>query len=343
MFKISMLAIAFMSTPMEVDLVNRFDQLQLDNGLFLDRASDRTTVSSAATGLGSFALAHAATRGLRDPREVTERLREAFQVTISANPVQNRGWLSHFTDAEGTPKSYSEVSTIDTALFYLGMERAAELLGEDELLAEIRSKRDEIDVDYVMRNGQFLHGFYWPDDPAPSGERKPVFIRHRWNDSSEGFVIYKLFELEFQFEIRRIDYPLFVYLYPLMFFEDETYVALLGEALQFQIQEYGYSGVTATDGPDGYTIYDQNLISPLLLSAVGSRFPAALETIEKYSLDPAVAAYYIPSGWVTTDDLTIDLASAYVLLVKWNAFETVTEVTGEPETQAVRVAEKLEN
>ncbi|MCG6157975.1 hypothetical protein [Rubinisphaera margarita] len=340
MFKISILAVAFMSTPMEVDLVNRFDQLQLDNGLFLDRASDRSTVSSAATGLGSFALAHAATRGLRDPREVSERLYNAFHTTVNANPVQNRGWLSHFTDAEATPKSYSEVSTIDTALFYLGMERAAELLGEEDLLAEIRAARNQIDVDYVLRNGQFLHGFYWPDDDAPAESRKPVFIRHRWNDSSEGFVIYKLFGLDFQFEVRRIDYPLFVYLYPLMFFEDETYVALLGEALQFQIQEYGYSGVTATDGPKGYTIYDQNLISPLLLSAVGSRFPSALETIEKYSLDPAVAAYYIPSGWVTTDDLTIDLASAYVLLVKWKAFDAVTEVTESTNPAVLRIAQQ---
>lgn len=335
MISIAILAVTFFTVPAENELVQRIDKLQLENGLFLDRTSDRQTVSSAATGLGSFALALAAKRGLVDPEQVARRSEQAFRTTVAANPARNRGWLSHFTDEQGIPKSYSEVSTIDTALFYLGMLRTAQTLGLTELEERIKKQMAEIDVSFVLRDGQFLHGFSW-NSSAPEAE--PQFIPHRWNDSSEGVILYKLFELQFQFEIRRVDYPLFVYLYPLMFFEDEMYVTLLREAMDFQIREYGHTGVTATDGPKGYTIADRNLISPLLLSAVGSRFPAALETIQKYSLDPSIAAYYIPSGWTNTDDLTIDLGSAYILMTAWSVFSSPKEkILSAPEPEPMEI------
>jgi len=336
MFAIPLLAVTFLTAPAENGLVERIEQLQLQNGLFLDRTSDRTTVSAAATGMGSYALAYAATRGLADGAEVAQRIEQAFHVTTQANPERNRGWLAHFTDDVGNPKPFSEISTIDTALFYMGMQKAAQLMQLHHLSDRISHKINQIDVDYVLRNGKFLHGFYWPEGQETLEDAQPEFIRHRWADSSEGVILYKLFDMNFEFEVRRVDYPLFVYLYPLMFFEDERYVRLLNEAVDFQISEYGYSGVTATDGPHGYTIHDRNLISPLLLSAVGSRFPAALETLQKYSLDPAIAAYYIPSGWINSDDLTIDLASAYVMLVQWKAYSHHEELVNDAAPTATR-------
>lgn len=336
MFAIPLLAVTFLAAPAENELVERIERLQLQNGMFLDRTSDRTTVSSAATGMGSYALAYAATRGLADGAEVAQRLELAFQITTQANPARNHGWLAHFTDTNGNPKPFSEISTIDTALFYMGMQKAAELLNLPHLQQRIEHELGKIDTSFVLRDGKFLHGFYWPEGNNTSDDAQPDFIRHRWADSSEGVILYKLFNIEFEFEIRRVDYPLFVYLYPLMFFEDERYIRLLSEAVDFQIAEYGYSGVTATDGPHGYTIHDRNLISPLLLSAVGSRFPAALETLQKYSLDPAIAAYYIPSGWVNSDDLTIDLASAYVMLVQWKGYSHREDLVTETAPTATR-------
>ena len=322
MLTATLLAVTFFVSPPEPELVQRIDTLQLENGLFLDRSSAPNTVSSAATGLGSYALAIAAQRGLVDKERVVHRLRSAVQITLAANPSRNRGWLSHFTDASGYPKDWSEVSTIDTALFYLGVHNAARVLELPDLMRTIEHARHKIDLPFVLRDGRFLHGFTWQKNHIGTD---PDFIPHLWNDSSEGMLLYKLFEQEFRYEIRRVDYPLFVYLYPLMFFEDADYLSLAGEAIEYQMKKLGHTGVTATDGPAGYTIADDQLISPLLLSAIGPRFPSAVETIQKYSLDPMVAAYYIPSGWTNTDDLTIDLASAYILIATWHRAPQPTE------------------
>jgi hypothetical protein len=338
MLYVSVLAISIMFTPAEDALLTRIEKNLVPNGMFLDRTSDPETISSAATGMGSLAMAYGAERGFRSPVEVRRLIRSGFENTINANPSRNRGWLSHFTDRQGVPKKGSEVSTIDTALFYFGILRASQILHDIELTNLVTTKLKEIDVQFVMRDKIFIHGFRWDETSTePAANAQPIFINYLWNDSSEGVILYKLFNLDFKFAIRRVDYPLFVYSYPLCFFEDNTYMDLLQEAVDYQIAKYGYSGVTATDGPHGYTIYDQNLISPLLLSAVGVQFPQALKTLKQFSIDPSVGSYYIPSGWVNRDDLTIDLSCAYILLAQWDAFDatgkTIIQAPVEPVTR----------
>ncbi|QDT63526.1 hypothetical protein [Calycomorphotria hydatis] len=297
-----------------------FDRLSLENGLVRDRISDEGTVSCAATGFVAYAKAVYVQRVEGDRDQVLYQLKRGFRTTVMANPGKNRGWLAHFTDGEGNPKSYSEVSTIDTALFYLGFLKAAEVMRDAEFEKEVRDYLSKVDVDWMVRDGYFVHGLHWN-----AGSDEPKFIEHNWNDTSEGILLYQLFGREFKPEVQRVDFPLFVYCYPLCFFDDDKYVGYLNQAIDYQLQRFGYCGITATDGPDGYAVDDQQVISPLLLSALSARFPQAQVTLEKHRLNPRVPAYHISTGWAADDQIAIDYASAFLLSVNWKETTQVAE------------------
>jgi hypothetical protein len=324
MFAVTLLAITSMFASNEAAYLDRIDALRHPDGLFLDRSSDPNTISSAATGFGVLALAEGASRGLRDTNQVSEIARIAFDKTTEANPERNRGWLSHFTDPNGNPKVDSEVSTIDTAIFYASMLRAATLLNDAKLQKDVEVGLAAIDRNMVLKDGVFLHGFYWPDSVCTDWETcepedcKPDLIPYKWNDSSEGLILYRLFNLPFPMEITRLDYPLFVYAYPLVFYEVPEYENLLQEVIRKQIDKYGYWGVTSTDGPTGYVTYSSDVISPVLISAISTKYPQYLDPLKSIAIKASVVSMHVPTGWTSTDELTIDLASAYVLYAKWS-------------------------
>jgi len=305
-----------------------FHEVLLENGLALDRRSDRTTVSCAATGFTAYALALMAKRQ-SDRDEVLETIQRGFRTTLAQNPPRNGGWLYHFTDENGIGKPWSEVSTIDTAIFYLGFLRAAETLGDEAFLSEIRQALAQIDREMVLREGYFLHGFYWHND-------EQRLLPYLWNDTSEGVMLYKLFDMPFEPRILRHDYPLFAYYYPLCFFDLPRYERLLHDAVTYQFGRYGYTGITAGDGPHGYQADDPTLISPLTLFALSSVFPEARSTLAKYAVDQMVPAYHVGSGWTASDRVTIDYGSAYILIVRQRRgmFENLLE--------ALRVNEQAE-
>ncbi len=306
----TLLAVA-LTIPNEAVLVTRLTNLVTDNGQIVDRASDHNTISVAATGLGNLALAVAADRGWCDREFAVRNITQGFEFTVNSNSPNNRGWLPHFTDVEGHPKPHTEISTIDTALFYAGMLQAAEVLKLTDLKKRIESELAKIDTDFVMVNGYFSHGFYW--DPNTG---KADLIKFTWSDTSEGVILYRLFNKPFEPKVSRVDYPLFVYCYPLLFFNEDNYFKLLDQAIEYQTKTYGYAGVTATDGPNGYVVDDSEVISPLLLASISERYPHVTETLEKLDVDPNISAYHVPSQWKTDDELTIDLASAYILFVR---------------------------
>lgn len=308
---------------LDAAFANVFHEVLLDNGLALDRRSDRTTVSCAATGFTAYALALMAKRQ-SDRDEVLETVQTGFRTTLSQNPPENGGWLYHFTDENGVGKPWSEVSTIDSAIFYLGFLRAAETLGDEGFLSEVRQAIAEVDREMVLRDGYFLHGFYWHND-------EQRFLQYLWNDTSEGVMLYKLFDMPFEPRILRHDYPLFAYYYPLCFFDLPRYERLLHDAVTYQFGRYGYTGITASDGPNGYQADDPTLISPLTLFALSSIFPEARSTLAKYAVDQMVPAYHVGSGWTASDRVTIDYGSAYILIVRerHGVFEDLLEALKE--------------
>ena len=138
MFGVVLLSASLLLKGNESAYLTRVDNLHNENGLFADRQSNHAIVSTAATGLGVLALAEGVSRGLRDRNQVMMLARSAFHQTVDANPRRNRGWLSHFSDANGLPKSTLEVSTIDTAIFYSGLLEAATLLKDQEFAEQVR-------------------------------------------------------------------------------------------------------------------------------------------------------------------------------------------------------------
>ena len=307
MLRLTLFLALLVTSPLalaEPMFVPTFRNLTLDNGLVLDRVSDRTTVSCAATGLVSYAKVVAANRGEMPTDEVYPQVRQAFTTTIETNPARNRGWLFHFTDPQGQPKSYTEVSTIDTAIFYAAFLRAATLMNDPEFLTRVRENLNKIDVNYVMDGDYFRHGFHWVDG-------NPELIPWKWQDSDEGAILYTLFDKTAQLR-KRVDLPLFTYFYPLCFGIQDDQVALLNEAIAYQSKTHRFIGVSASDGPHGYQAGDPNVFSPLAVYAASPFSDLAHAELDRLPYPKTTPAF--ADGWVAKDRIGIDDAATYILV-----------------------------
>ena len=284
-----------------------FDSLTLFDGRVLDRQSCSNTISCASTGLVSLAkIRHGVLSGGVDLPEI-ERVKNGFRVTVGLNQKENRGWLYHFTDLEGRPALGSEVSTIDTALFFSSFLKIAELLEDKDFEREVRDHLKNVDVEVVYYDGYFHHGFFVLKDGSVQ------LIPHRWENTDEGVILYDLFEKQFQPVLVTERFPLFVYYYPLIFDQSEHRVGLFRKAISFQRKTYSFVGITATDGPNGYQVGDPSVHSPLSLLAASRYCRKAREEIRNLSF-PITTPAYSRDGWVAEDRLGIDYASSFLVV-----------------------------
>ena len=327
------------------ELRERLDRVRLENGLALDRASDPDRVSVAGCG---FLAAVDAVVFPGDPAATAARLHRSLDLLIDGNLVDgadlNGGWFSHFVSPDGQPLDDSEVSTIDTALLLAGHLMAAEHLkdagGGHSYAGRVREAIAMCDLRYVVRDGLISHGFTWP---GGFGGGEPTPIKWLWDDTSEGSLLYWLFGQRLLTEghrgdwwdpkITRTDYPLFVYVYPLCFdwpgmapevtLQRERWRAWLFEALEHQWREHRVVGLTATDGPDGYSVDSPTLVAPVLLSALAAdpELPHIDRTLAKLppEVDPLAMNYDLERDWSSDDVLSIDLGSA---LLAWHRIRT---------------------
>ncbi len=263
------------------------------SGVVLDRVSDRDTVSIAASG---FAMINWAL--LLPKQEAVAKVNRCIATTLRYNS-KNKGWLYHFTDAYGVPRPDSEVSTIDTAIFYAGARRAAELLDDPKLSRTVETLIKNVDVEFVRQGKYVCHGFRWAGNT-------PSFLGYVWDDYSEGVIIYRTFGIDWIPRRVSFDLPLFVYYYPLAFFRDDSLVGYLREAVRYQKKEYGYWGVTACDGPNGYQVNDKNIVSPLSMLTVSRILPEFGPDLDDLRIDIESPAFDLRSSWVARDRLGID-------------------------------------
>ena len=263
-------------------------------GLALDRASNRELVSVAASG---FAMVNWAQLLPRD--EAAARVNRCLDATLKGNPARNRGWLYHFTDADGTPRPDSEVSTIDSALFYAGARKAADLLGDPGLRDRVEGAIRSVDVGWMRRGPYLSHGLHWEGD-------EPRLIPHVWDDYSEGVILYRTFHLAWTPRQVTYDLPLFVYYFPLAFFDDPEMVTHLQAAVAHQQRTHGYWGLTACDGPQGYVVGDPNLISPLAILTVAPYIPEAGECLARLGVPSDTPSLHRETRWTSTDRIGID-------------------------------------
>jgi hypothetical protein len=295
----------------ERPLIDYFFETRTHTGLVLDRDTRPGVVSVAATGFGMAAWAIAAEDKIIPKEQALEFINRAFDHTNQTNPKENRGWLYHFTCPDGKPIPYSEVSTVDTAIFYLGAMNAAKRLKDQALLDKINKAKAAIDVNLAMGNGHFHHGFRWFNGQlAVIGHEGKMVM---WDENSEGILLYRLFGVPYRPKRVRYDLPLFTYFYPLCFYDDPTLTEELRKAMEWQRQTYGYAGVTACDGPNGYQCSDTNMVSPVGLWGVEKLVPTAKDQLDKFGVPKTVCGLHTQSGWTTKSRLAIDYGSALLL------------------------------
>jgi len=290
----------------ETEFVKIFKSITLKDGRVLDRSSDVNTISSASTGLVSYAKIISAKRGYLDLAQTKNEVYNGFRETVSRNPSKNLGWLYHFTDLEGNPVKNSEVSTIDTAIFFFSFLKISEIVSDPIFQTEVRSYMNKIDLDIVFKNGYFKHGWIWV-------ESEKHMIDIFWENSDECVILYRLFDKPFVPKYRIISFPLFVYYYPLCFFVDKDQIELLKQAVEFQKRKYNYIGVTACDDENGYQIGSPNVFSPLSIYAASKYSDLAKEELNKIPCNRLTGSFN-ERGWVSSDVIGIDYASCYIIL-----------------------------
>ena len=280
------------------------------NGLVQDRATSSNIFSLAATGFGMDVWAIMAKEGKMPCSQALGWINQALDFAENKNPQRNRGWLYHFVDENGLPQLNSEVSTIDTAIFYWGAKQAAKRLEDKNLLVRVEKMISKIDVKWMIENSPskkiICHGFRWQKD-------KVVFLPYEWGDNSEGVLIYRLFKISFKPVYTNFNLPLFVYYFPMCFLAKEEFLPSLKKAMDFQKISFGHSGITATDTEIGYQIYSQEYISPLSLYAISSFDSSAREELELRKLSPKVHSQNWKTGWKSEDRIGIDEGAAILL------------------------------
>jgi hypothetical protein len=281
------------------------------NGGVFDRESDRNLISVAATGFAFkvWALAATSSRPQVSREEACRRINQSFDFIISNNPPSNKNWLFHFYYSDGSIPPNTEVSTVDTAIFYLGARQAAWDLLDLPLIFKVNYYFYQIDIAWMLKDCYIIHGFHY----SPSGEIIP--IEYSYSEYSEGIMIYKLFNIPFS--PAKIDYslPLFTFYYPLCFYDDSEMVGHLKKAISCQKEKYGNWGRSALDTENkGYQAFEANTISPLTILTISSYLNIDDETTRKYS--GLAASKDVLTGWESRDKVGIDAGCDYILLSK---------------------------
>ena len=171
-----------------------FEQADPVSGQVLDRAAnkvssgdfdkDRRIASIAATGFGLAALCVADKRKYFPAAQIKTRVQSTLQFHLNKMPHQH-GFLFHFNDVRtGEPFGFSEVSSIDTAIFLCGVLTCRAYFSDDKDITDLATALyDRVEWPWMLNGGDtFAMGWR----PA-SG-----FIRSRWNHYCELMMLYLL-------------------------------------------------------------------------------------------------------------------------------------------------------
>lgn len=278
------------------------DQRHPGSGLILDRSFTEPLdkphpkarmASIAATGYGLSAWVLGAASGKISHKDARAWTQQVLDTVEKITLPEQKGWLAHFIDVEtGKPYQGSEISSVDTALFYMGALTAGQYFGGD-IQKQVQRMFDQVDFPFMLtQNGKFpdsqtfSHGFYLDD-----GDPRPRFIPHQWDHFAEGIMLPLLAlgstthpvsddvwtkgwkrgpEWIYNNYTTLGPLPLFTHYYPLGYFNlkgkhDNQGLnpwELAEQAVLAQIDycrdngyPYGLFGLSACDGPNGYRAY----------------------------------------------------------------------------------------
>jgi len=192
--KLSKDDIAFLEEMTHRGCMYFWEQADPVSGQVLDRAAnkvstggidqDRRIASIAATGFGLGALCVADSRRYIPAAQIRTRVQSTLQFHLNRMPHQH-GFLFHFNDVRtGEPFGFSEVSSIDTAIFLCGVLACRAYFSGDKDIGDLATALyDRVEWPWMLNGGDtFAMGWR----PA-SG-----FIRSRWNHYCELMMLYLL-------------------------------------------------------------------------------------------------------------------------------------------------------
>lgn len=171
------------------------NEVNLKNGLLLDKTAANWPSSIAATGIALTAYPIAVERGYMERDEAIKRtlttLRFFWNSTQSKAPNATgyKGFYYHFLNMDdGSRAWHSELSTIDSAFLLAGALTVAQYFDrETEQENEIRKLGDDLyrraDWQWAMNNGKTLTHGWMPE----SG-----FLQYRWEGYDEALLMYIL-------------------------------------------------------------------------------------------------------------------------------------------------------
>ena len=190
------LALILCAASPEATYTNYFTENRTELGLVLDRSDNKNICSVATSGFDM------AVQAISNPKIAPIKIRQTLKTIRTLS--NNRGWLYHFLDRQGRPVHGTEVSSIDTAIFYAGALQAAKRLKNKELIQEVDEDIHKIDIKWMIENSpshkRICHGL-----------RNGNFIPYEWDEYNEGIIIYNLFNLPFKPTKIKYDLPLFAY------------------------------------------------------------------------------------------------------------------------------------
>jgi hypothetical protein len=263
-------------------LASYFSDFRTPYGLTQDRASNPQLCSTAAAGFGNLIIAITSSK-----EEAVQKIHQTLDTLLDNNPPENHGWLYHFTYADGKPYPNTEVSTVDTAIFYTGTKLASKIINDPDLTKFVDEEIAKIDVQWMTVRGLIRHG-------TLSGH----FIPYFWDNYNEGIIIYKLFDLPYnppQFEYHL---PIFAYYYPLAFYPNDTFIKTqLERAIDYHMTNYKQL-VTSTDTKTGYQSFAFGYTSPIVQYALG----LGNDVTHSYCQD-----------WKSDDRIGIDEGAAFLM------------------------------
>jgi hypothetical protein len=165
------------------------EQASPTTGQVLDRAVNQNTTgamdprrmaSVSATGFGLTALCIADRRGFLPHAQIVEQVRRTLRFHAEKLP-NDHGFFSHFNDREtGKPFPGSEISSIDSAIFFCGALTArAYFPGDAEIVRLATTIYNRVDWPWMLNGGTTFD----------MGVRNGEFLDARWNHYCELMMI----------------------------------------------------------------------------------------------------------------------------------------------------------
>jgi hypothetical protein len=165
------------------------EQASPTTGQVLDRArADNTTgkldsrhmASVSATGFGLTALCIADSRRYFPHKQIVDQVRRTLRWHADVFP-NDHGFYSHFTDCDtGVPAPGSEISSIDSSIFYCGALTARAYFHDEPEIVQLATKiYNRVDWPWMLNGEQTFD----------MGLRNNQFLNARWNHYCELMMI----------------------------------------------------------------------------------------------------------------------------------------------------------